>query len=257
MKPTTEKRFNFWFSAFLLTGMVAVSLINFCRYGDEDASGQLMQIIAATSSVLGIASTVFSANASMLTFLFGVLEVVACSIVHFASGFYGITALHVFYFLPMQFVGIWQWRKRSEHVHTDSCCGPSHQDGEKRVKARRFTVKQWLLALFALVAGTLCTAFVLYQIKLHGGEEIFVSKIMMDALVSVANILGLFLMSLAFAEQWYFWLIVNIFSIALWTGEVAAGESSYSFIMMAKYIFYLLNSLNGLRIWINLSKEQA
>ncbi|HBH08241.1 MAG TPA: hypothetical protein DDX40_02410, partial [Rikenellaceae bacterium] len=58
--------------------------------------------------------------------------------------------------------------------------------------------------------------------------------------------------------QWYIWILVNVSSISLWTVAVMSGVGSgNAAVMLIKYIFYLLNSLNGLRIWLSLSRESA
>ena len=63
-------------------------------------------------------------------------------------------------------------------------------------------------------------------------------------------------MSLAFYEQWYLWILVNISSIFLWGGTMmSSAASSYTVVMFIKYCFYLVNSVNGLRIWYKLSKQ--
>ena len=63
-------------------------------------------------------------------------------------------------------------------------------------------------------------------------------------------------MSLAFAEQWHIWNLVNVFSILLWTNRLLSPEASgYTVVMLVKYVFYLMNSLNGLRIWLSLSRD--
>jgi nicotinamide mononucleotide transporter len=58
-------------------------------------------------------------------------------------------------------------------------------------------------------------------------------------------------------EQWYIWILVNISSISLWAVTLMGpGASGNAAVMLVKYIFYLLNSLNGLRIWLNLSRRE-
>ena len=65
-------------------------------------------------------------------------------------------------------------------------------------------------------------------------------------------------MSFAFMEQWYVWILVNVFSIFLWSEKsMSSAESSYTVVMVIKYSFYLLNSLNGLRIWYALSRDSG
>ena len=59
-------------------------------------------------------------------------------------------------------------------------------------------------------------------------------------------------------EQWYVWILVNVFSIFLWSEKaMSSAESSYTVVMVIKYSFYLLNSLNGLRIWYALSRDSG
>ena len=113
----------------------------------------------------------------------------------------------------------------------------------------------------AFVAGTALAYGILYWIDLaqmNKGyiQEIDKAKILLDATVVVLNILGQVLMSFAYADQWYLWNLVNIFSIMLWTNRLLSDQaSSYTIVMVIKYSFYLLNSINGLRIWLKLSKE--
>ena len=81
------------------------------------------------------------------------------------------------------------------------------------------------------------------------------AKLFLDAFVLVLNLIGQILMSWAYMDQWYLWNLVNIFSILLWTNRLMSAESdSYTIVMVIKYSFYLLNSINGLRIWLKLSR---
>ena len=103
--------------------------------------------------------------------------------------------------------------------------------------------------------------FILYFVdkaQLSAGRiaEINKPKILLDATVMTLNIAGQVLMSFAFMEQWYIWILVNISSISLWAVALSSGTGSgNAAVMLVKYIFYLLNSLNGLRIWLNLSRS--
>ena len=75
---------------------------------------------------------------------------------------------------------------------------------------------------------------------------------------ALQNIAGQVLLSFAFMEQWYLWILVNISSISLWAVALLSGTGSgNASVMLIKYIFYLMNSINGLRIWLNLCKEPA
>lgn len=241
----TDKQFNKWFSAILMGLMVVVIVITTVFKLNQPDARALMLIIAALGSVMGVASTVLSANGIIWTFIFGILDVTFCCIFAADNQIWGNFALHLFYFLPMQFVGIWQWKKRGA------------QGSKSEVKARRFTGKQWLIMVASVLAGLAAVYFILVQVKLHTvGTEFDRSQVFFDAAVTTFNIAGQILMSLAFYEQWYLWILVNVFSIFLWGSTMlSSAASSYTVVMFIKYCFYLVNSLNGLRIWYKLSRQ--
>ncbi len=240
-----DKKFNKWFSTILMGLMVLVIVITTIFKIQEPDARVAMLLIAALGSVMGVASTVLSANGIIWTFIFGILDVVFCCIVAADNQIWGNFSLHLFYFLPMQFVGIWQWRKRGA------------EGTKSEVQARRLTGKQRLLTIVSVLAGLALVFFVLLQIRMRTAEGDFDrSQVFFDAAVTTFNIAGQILMSLAFYEQWYLWILVNISSIFLWGGTMlSSAASSYTVVMFIKYCFYLVNSLNGLRIWFKLSRK--
>jgi nicotinamide mononucleotide transporter len=82
--------------------------------------------------------------------------------------------------------------------------------------------------------------------------------VVMDAFSMMCNIIGQLLLSTAYMEQWFFWIGVNVSTIVMWILTLRQDPgSSFALIYVVKYSFYLLNSLNGLRIWLNLSRPEA
>lgn len=248
------KGFNFWFNIFILVGMAAaVTVVDFLELQEGEVQ-VVKQIVISLGALMGVVNTVLSANGNIWTFFFGVLDVCICSYTNLDSGNIGQFLQHVLYFLPMQIVGFWQWRKRGASF--------SAKDGEvKKVRARRLDRKQWGYVGAALFVGTIVAYGILFWIdkaQLAAGKiaEIDNAKLILDAAVVVLNIIGQILMSLAFADQWYIWNLVNVFSILLWLNRLFSPEaSSYTVVMVIKYVFYLLNSVNGLRIWLKLSRD--
>lgn len=253
---TNKKDFNFWFNLFILVGMTAaVVVVNVFKLQEPDVK-VVKQLVVALGAIMGVVNTVLSANGNIWTFFFGILDVCICSYTNLDSGNIGQFLQHVLYFLPMQFVGFWQWRKRGASLKSEG--------GETRkVKARRLDSKQWAIAFASFVIGTAVAYAILYWVDLsqfNAGRisEIDKSKILLDAAVVVLNIIGQILMSLAFADQWYVWNLVNVFSILLWLNRLVSPEAtSYTMVMVIKYSFYLLNSVNGLRIWLRLSRRNG
>jgi nicotinamide mononucleotide transporter len=77
-----------------------------------------------------------------------------------------------------------------------------------------------------------------------------------DSATTVLSIVAQALMALAFMEQWALWIITNVVSVVMWSICVARGEA-HSGVMVIMWVFYLLNSLNGLRVWIRISASPS
>ena len=242
----TEKTFNKWFSGILMGLMVVTIGITTVFKLQEPEARTLLILVAALGSVMGVASSVLSANGIIWTFLFGLLDIACCLVVDADNGIWGDFSMHLFYLLPMQIIGIWQWRKRGATK-------------DKEVTARRLTAKQRWMVFGAVVAGLAAVYGILIAIKLYtvAPDQINRTQVFADAARTTFNIAGQILMSLAFYEQWHLWILVNIASIVLWGSTMlSSAASSYTAVMFIKYCFYLVNSLNGLRVWYRLSQSE-
>jgi nicotinamide mononucleotide transporter len=239
-----DKTFNKWFNTFILVGMAVVTVVvTAVKFKDAD-SGRAMLVISAFGSLMGVLSTVCAANGRILTFLFGLIDVTIYGVMCLIGTRYGNAALHLLYFLPMQFVGYFQWRKRGA-------------EEEKKVQARRLNGRQWLLYGGVFLVGLIVSYFILAAFDKTEAAGVVKWLVVMDAFSMMCNILGQYLLSTAYMEQWYFWLGVNVSTIVMWVLTLRQDpSSSFASIYVVKYSFYLLNALNGLRIWYNLSRPK-
>ena len=241
----TEKTFNKWFNIFILVGMAVVTLVvTAIKFRDAD-SGRAMLVISAFGSLMGVLCTVCAANGRILTFLFGIIDVSIYGVMCLIGTRYGNAALHLLYFLPMQFVGYFQWKNRGARE-------------EKKVQARRLSGKQWLLFGSIFLAGLVVAYFVLAAFDKTEAAGVVKWLVVMDAFSMMCNIIGQYLLSTAYMEQWIFWIGVNVSTILMWALTLRQDPSSaFASIYIVKYSFYLLNALNGLRIWYNLSRPEV
>ena len=239
----TEKQFNKIFNAFILIGMAVVTvLVTAIKFRDAE-NGQWLLLISAFGSLMGVMSTVLSANGRILTFLFGLIDVTIYGAMCLAGARYGNAALHLLYFLPMQFVGFFQWKKRGA-------------DAKQEVKARRLSGKQWMLYGGIFLAGLVIAYFILAAMDKTEAAGVVKWLVLMDAFSMMCNLVGQYLLSTAYMDQWFFWIGVNVSTIIMWVLTLRQDPSSaYATIYIVKYSFYLVNSFNGLRIWYNLSRE--
>ena len=239
----TEKQFNKYFNSFIVIGMAVVTVLVTAIKFRSAENGQWLLLISAFGSLMGVLSTVLSANGRILTFLFGLIDVTLYGAMCLAGAKYGNAALHLLYFLPMQVIGFVQWKKRGA--------------GEgKQVRARRLDGPKWLLYGSIFLVGLVVAYVILCALDKTEAAGVIRWLVLTDALSMMCNLLGQYLMSTAYMEQWIFWIGVNIASVVMWVLTLRqTPDSSYALIYVVKYSFYLLNSLNGLRIWLALSKE--
>ena len=152
--------------------------------------------------------------------------------------------LYVFYFIPMEFIGFFQWRKRGA-------------DAKKKVQAQRLTGKGWLKFAGIFVAVFVAALAISWFATTRAGEPELWRKMILDALITTANITALIMMAMAYMEQWYLWILVNISAIIQWAITLATvPDAGYAIVPLIKYSFYLLNGLNAIRIWLRLSAQE-
>ena len=222
------------FDWFLIVGVIATNIIYSALSGNVDIVGSL-------AGIAGVLCVVLVAKGSIWNYLFGIVNVSMYAYISYKAALYGDAALNALYYVPMQFVGWCQWRRRGAGVS---------QEGSRslQVKARRFTIHQRVLLAAGCIASVIAVGFVL---KYMGDPQPF-----KDSTTTVLSIVAQALMALAFMEQWVLWIITNVVSVVMWSVCVARGEA-HAAVMVIMWIFYLLNSLNGLRVWLKLSASSS
>ena len=76
-------------------------------------------------------------------------------------------------------------------------------------------------------------------------------QLWLDSFTTVLSIVTMYVSVKAFVEQWYMWLIINVAYIWLWL----LSDSDFSFMTVAKYSVYFINSIYGIYSWHKLSKD--
>ena len=224
-----------YYDWFLITGVIVSNIIYSVLTGEID-------LIGSVAAVAGVLCVVLVAKGSIWNYLFGLVNVSLYAYISYEASLYGDTGLNALYYLPMQFIGWWQWRKRGAAVSEAEADGRGVQ-----VNARRFNVSQRILLASGCTVAVVATGFLLQYL---GDPQPF-----KDSTTTVLSIVAQALMALAFMEQWVLWIITNIVSVVMWVVCVARGEA-HAAVMVIMWSFYLLNSINGLRVWLRLSDQK-
>lgn len=221
---------------FLITGVIVSNLIYSLLSGSLD-------IVGSVASVAGVLCVVLVAKGSIWNYLFGIVNVSLYAYISYKAALYGDAALNALYYVPMQFIGWWQWRRRGAAVSEAEASGKGVQ-----VRARRFGWRQRAVLAAGCVAAVVAGGFLLR----HFGDP----QPFKDSTTTVLSIVAQALMALAFMEQWVLWIITNVVSVVMWTICVTRGEA-HAAVMVIMWSFYLLNSINGFRVWLRLSRQPS
>ena len=218
---------------FLITGVIVTNIIYSALTGTMDVVGSI-------AGITGVLCVVLVAKGSIWNYAFGLVNVSLYAWISYKAALYGDAGLNALYYLPMQFIGWWQWRKRGAAMSESESAGDGVQ-----VKASRLDWSQRVLLVLGCFAAVTAVGFIL---KYLGDPQPF-----KDSATTVLSVVAQALMALAFMEQWALWIITNVISVIMWGVCVLRGEA-HAGVMVIMWVFYLLNSINGFRVWLKLSK---
>lgn len=183
----------------------------------------LMGIISATTGVICVICT---GKGKLSAYIFGFVNSVLYAIISFQATYYGETMLNALYYVPMQFVGFYVWAK-----HMD----PETHEVEKR------HMKNGHRALLVLTIAAATVGYG-YLLKALGDAMPFV-----DSFTTVSSVVAMIISVRMFAEQWWIWVAVNVFSIYLWWKDFSTGKDNIATLLM--WVVYLMNSVIMLIRW--------
>ena len=186
--------------------------------------------MALISGVTGIISVVLCAKGKISTYAFACVNVGLYAIIAYQNRLFGEVMLNGFYYLPMNIVGFYMWRKQKDDAGT--------------VIVRRLTPKQIILLIIGLLIAI--TAYWRVLVALGGNLQLI------DSITTVLSIVAFLLQIGRFMEQWILWMIINVFSITMWSLLLGTPEGSVTMIIM--FSAYLINGVYGFRNWLKLSK---
>ena len=218
---------------FLIAGVIVTNIIYSALTGTMDVVGSI-------AGITGVLCVVLVAKGSIWNYAFGLVNVSLYAWISYKAALYGDAGLNALYYLPMQFIGWWQWRKRGAAMSESESAGDGVQ-----VKARRLDWSQRVLLVLGCFAAVTAVGFLL---KYLGDPQPF-----KDSATTVLSVVAQALMALAFMEQWVLWIITNVISVVMWGVCVVRGEA-HAGVMVIMWVFYLLNSINGFRVWLKLSR---
>lgn len=191
-------------------------------------------LIGIIATLTGILNVVLVAKGSMLNYAFGIVNTVLYTIIAYNAGYGGDFVTFLFYYIPLQFIGIYAWKNHAS------------QEDTNLEDVKHMNVMQMCLSVLILILGTYVTMLLLPAIT-----ELFNMPVnelpFVDAFTTFAGIFAGILMLKRYSEQWYIWIFVNIGSVIMWVTMIGSDESALAMVVM--WSAYLVNAIYGAYNW--------
>jgi nicotinamide mononucleotide transporter len=188
---------------------------------------QESDLIGIITTITGMLCVVLVARGSMYNYLFGVINVTLYGFIAYSNGYGGDFVLNIFYYLPMQFVGIYLWSK--------------HKDSKNEIIVKVFSYKMWIYSIITILVGTLIIGQLMPVI--NSLFNMVTNPLpFVDAFTTFGSLFAMYLMVKRYKEQWILWIIINALSIIMW---LKIGDM----VMVVMWSAYLVNSVYGLYKW--------
>lgn len=183
-------------------------------------------VMGIISSTTGVACVVCTGKGKLSAYIFGLINSVLYAIIAYKATLYGETMLNFLYYVPMQFVGFYIWSKNMN--------SETHEVAKKYMKN-----SGRIILLLSILTATYFYGLVL---RFLGDAMPFV-----DSFTTVSSVVAMIVSVKMFAEQWWIWVAVDIFSVYMWWCDFQSGSDNMATLLM--WVVYLGNAIIMLVKW--------
>lgn len=205
--------------------MASVIITVLSIYWGDNALGIIM-------ALTGVICVILTGKGKMSCYLFGLVNTLLYAYIAFGAKYYGEVMLNALYYVPMQFVGWFLWKK---HMNQDT--------GE--VEKTRLKLWHQMVLLFLSVLAIYGYGFVLKKL---GGNLPFI-----DSMSTCLSVLAMILSVKRLMEQWILWIVVDVVTVFMWFVDFRNGGTDVATLLM--WMVYLLNAVFMFVKWNKESQE--
>jgi nicotinamide mononucleotide transporter len=193
--------------------------------------------IELLATLFNAACVFLAAKRSKWTWYIGMVAVTLMAIMFYQFQLYPDFTLNLFFYLPVQFIGLWFWTR------------PKNQAEDNKIKSFQLSNKTRLILLvISLVLYIGVSIFYTYcNVLLPKFYPEPSSYPWVDSSIMVYSIIAQILMMKQFDENWIIWIIVNIIATTLY---FVKGIN----LVAIEYILFTANAVYGYINW-NKSKQ--
>lgn len=225
-----KKWYDWMFLAVGLVLQFAAIIAGFIN-GTPDSVGLII------SGISGVLSVVLCSQGKISFYIFGYIQLltyVFCFSI--PNNLHGETIENIMYFVTM-LIGLYVWFKRYKQKSNTE---------EIEVKAKKLGWKGNLITALIFVVGSIIYGIFLKNVPMFGQLD---SDPWLDSVTSIPAYIAQYFMVLGYREQWIYWLILDVFSVAL-------SWRAHSWVMTAQFIFWCINCVYGWLKWTKSAKYE-
>lgn len=176
--------------------------------------------VSLWAALTGVWCVILTGKGKRSSFLFGTVNVVFYAMISFQARYYGEVMLNILYYLPMNFVGWFAWKK--------------HMNEETGEVVKRRLPRNRRVWVYGLTAA----AILLYGLVLKalGGNLPYV-----DSMSTVVSVAAQILSVKRLTEQWVLWIVVDVVTVVMWGINFAQGGETVA--TLAMWSVYLINAV--------------
>ena len=182
--------------------------------------------IALISAVCGISYTILAGKGRISCYFIGIIGTFCYSYLSLRNGFYGNLCLYILYYLPMEIIGIFKWKK---HLKKSSF---------EIIKTKLNKKERWIYLASAVVLSAVLSII----LKNTGDSTPYI-----DGVTTVFSVFGMILTVKRCIEQWYVWILVNGLSVVMWIEAYLNGSNCLATVIM--WVTYFLLAFYFLNTW--------
>ncbi|MCR5266432.1 MAG: nicotinamide riboside transporter PnuC [Cyanobacteria bacterium RUI128] len=189
--------------------------------------------IAAISAICGLMYTIIAGKGKISCYLFGLTGSGFYSYLAFVNGLFGNMMLYLCYYVPMQIIGIFKWKKNLK------------KETNEIYKTKLPAKERILLSIISVLISAIS---VLILIHFNDTHPYF------DGIATALSLVGMYLTVKRCIEQWLVWGGVNLLSLIMWISVIKDGSRTYSTVFM--WSVYLFLSVYFYREWLKEIKSE-
>jgi len=226
-----------WVS-FATIALIIASCVSF-QFTSNDFFSALMLV----GTIFGTWGIIITNKLKQFNFIIKFVSAIILSITYFHLLLFGMAFINLLMLMPLQLHGFYKWIE--------------HKNGGGLVHLNKIqNNRNNILIFLSLIIGSLAIYFGIHGLFdriefLMPIHQLEIAKILQftDTLGAAASVVAQFLMNLCYTNQMFYWIIVNISQILVFSYLIFVENNLTVFPMLTMYIIWLINSIYILTRW--------